>query len=402
MARLSSYRLHKASGQGCTTIRGIVYYFGPFKLETSKAKFRKLLAEYLSTNLSPAFGTNPRDLTMAELTLAYLAHAETYYTVKSTYDNLERACKPVEEIYADLPAKDFGVLQFRTCRDWWLNDPKRSRGYVNEHAGRLLRILKWAVGQGMIPPSIFEACKCVESLKAGRCTASEPKKVTCVPQNLVDATLPHLTQVVCDMVRFQQLVGCRPGELCKITPSLVDRSEDVWQIRLPKHKTAYLGKDRTLYVGPQAQAILCKYLLRAENAACFSPIESEKQRLEAKHDARVTPLNCGNKPGSNRVRTPRRTPGTAFDTGSYAHSIKGACKRAFPAPKELSDGAKKQWQIAHAWAPNQLRHNAATTVRKKFGLEGAQVILGHSDIGISQVYAEIDASKAMSIARQIG
>jgi hypothetical protein len=204
MARLSSYRLHKASGQGCTTIRGIVYYFGPFKLESSKAKFQKLLAEYLSTNLSPAFGTNPRDLTMAELTLAYLAHAETYYTVKSTYDNLERTCKPVEVIYADLPAKDFGVLQFRTCRDWWLNDPKRSRGYVNEPAGRLLRILKWAVGQGMIPPSIFEACKCVESLKAGRCTASEPKKVTCVPQNLVDATLPHLTQVVCDMVRFQQ------------------------------------------------------------------------------------------------------------------------------------------------------------------------------------------------------
>ena len=183
---------------------------------------------------------------------------------------------------------------------------------------------------------------------------------------------------------------------------MVDRSGDVWLIKLAKHKTAYRGKDRTLYVGPQAQAILAKYLLREENAACFSPIESEKQRRQAQHEARVTPLSCGNKPGSNRTRTPRRTPGAAFDTNSYAHSIKGACKRAFPAPKDLSIEAKKQWYVGRTWAPNQLRHNTATLVRKHYGLEGAQVILGHSDIGISQVYAERDSSKAIGIARQIG
>ena len=238
----------------------------------------------------------------------------------------------------------------------------------------------------MVPPVVYQACQCVESLKAGRTTAPETEKVTCVPQSLVDATIPFMTAVLRDMVTFQQLVGCRPGELCSITPSMVDRSNDVWLIKLDKHKTSYRGKARTIYVGPQAQSILSKYLLRDENANCFSPIESEKQRLQAKHEARVTPLSCGNKPGSNRTRTPRKTPGTAFDTRAYAHSIKGACRRA----------------KVESWAPNQLRHNAATLVRKHYGLEGAQVILGHSDIGISQVYAERDTSKAIGIARAIG
>jgi len=40
------------------------------------------------------------------------------------------------------------------------------------------------------------------------------------------------------------------------------------------------------------------------------------------------------------------------------------------------------------WHPHQLRHNAATQLRKEYGLEAAQVILGHKTITVTQVYAE--------------
>lgn len=199
-------------------------------------------------------------------------------------------------------------LAFRACRDWWLSDPKRSRQYVNKQSKRLLRVLKWAVGQGMIPPSVHQASQCVESLKAGRTTAPETEKVTCVPQSLVDVTLSHCTPVLADMIRFQQLVGCRPGELCSIKPSMVARSKDVWQISLAQHKTAYRGKQRTIYVGPKAQAILSKYLLRGAESHCFSPCESEKERLQAKHEARVTPMNCGNHRDSEKCGSATRMP----------------------------------------------------------------------------------------------
>jgi integrase len=49
-----------------------------------------------------------------------------------------------------------------------------------------------------------------------------------------------------------------------------------------------------------------------------------------------------------------------------------------------------------------LRHNAATTVRQKFGLEAAQVVLGHSKADVTQVYAERDQRLAVEVARQVG
>ena len=387
MAKEPGYCLHKSTGQAIVRFGGKMHYLGAHGSDESKEKYNRLKAEWLLNRhvgaFQPVASTGP---TMAEVCLAYLEFAESYYAGSTEYVNLELACRPVDALYSSLKASEFDIVQFEVCRDWWLSEPKRSRQYVNKQSKRLLRVLKWAATKRMLKADVYQECRLLAPLKAGRTTAPETEKVTCVPQSLVDATLPFCTTVVCDMIRFQQLVGCRPGELCSITPAMVDRSEDVWLIKLAKHKTAYRGKDRIIYVGPQAQAILSKYLLRAADSACFSPQESERQRLQAKHDARVTPMSCGNKPGSNRTRTPRRKPGDAFDTGSYAHSIKGACRRA----------------KVESWAPNQLRHNAATLVRKHYGLEGAQVILGHSDIGISQVYAERDSSKAVSIARAIG
>jgi site-specific recombinase XerC len=54
------------------------------------------------------------------------------------------------------------------------------------------------------------------------------------------------------------------------------------------------------------------------------------------------------------------------------------------------------------WHPNQLRHSAATAIRKQFGLEAAQVILGHSRADVTQVYAERDSARAIEVVRKIG
>ena len=85
---------------------------------------------------------------------------------------------------------------------------------------------------------------------------------------------------------------------------------------------------------------------------------------------------------------------------------------AFPPPEQLarrSDETVKQWtarlslnqlnefkrwQSQHRWAPNQLRHSAATEVRKVYGLEAAQLVLGHASADVSQIYAERDMNKA--------
>ena len=54
------------------------------------------------------------------------------------------------------------------------------------------------------------------------------------------------------------------------------------------------------------------------------------------------------------------------------------------------------------WTPHRLRHNAATQIRKEFGLEAAQLLLGHARADVTQVYAEADEMKALHIAERMG
>ncbi len=60
-------------------------------------------------------------------------------------------------------------------------------------------------------------------------------------------------------------------------------------------------------------------------------------------------------------------------------------------------------RLVERWHPHQLRHNYATDVRRRYGLEAAQILLGHSSALVTEaVYAERDLTKTMTIVRQIG
>lgn len=61
----------------------------------------------------------------------------------------------------------------------------------------------------------------------------------------------------------------------------------------------------------------------------------------------------------------------------------------------LTEGACSHWQL--------LRHTAATEIRRAFGLEAAQLALGHSSAQVTDaVYAERDHGKVAEIMRQVG
>ena len=93
-----------------------------------------------------------------------------------------------------------------------------------------------------------------------------------------------------------------------------------------------------------------------------------------------------NRPGTNRKRKPKRTPGEQYTIGSYRRAIHRACGKA---------GIDR-------WSPNRLRHSAGTEIRKRYGLEAAQVILGHASADVTQIYAERDLAKAVEIMREVG
>jgi hypothetical protein len=175
-----------------------------------------------------------------------------------------------------------------------------------------------------------------------------------------------------------------------------------------------------ILIGPKAKAVLTRYLARGPEMYCFRPIDSESKRRAEQHEARTTPISCGNRPGSNRKRRPKKAPSDRYTTLSYGRAVQRGCDRAFPLPIQVRRargetmvgwrirlrGISKEIVVEHfkkyRWSPNQLRHAAATDIRSRFGLEAAQVTLGHSRADVTQVYAERDLQKGINVARRIG
>jgi integrase len=75
-----------------------------------------------------------------------------------------------------------------------------------------------------------------------------------------------------------------------------------------------------------------------------------------------------------------------YTTGSYRKAIQDACAKA-KVPR---------------WAPNQLRHACATLVRRKFGLEESQAILGHRKIETTQINAQRNLELALKVMGKLG
>jgi integrase len=63
----------------------------------------------------------------------------------------------------------------------------------------------------------------------------------------------------------------------------------------------------------------------------------------------------------------------------------------------------RAWQDRYRWHPHQLRHTTGTLIRQEFGLEAAQLALGHSSAKVTDaVYAERDAGRVIEVMKRIG
>jgi integrase len=417
---LPKYRKHKASGQAVVTIRGQDFYLGPWNTKASHTEYDRIIAEYLTAGRQlPVKGAEAADLTIVEILARYKRFAKAYYRKngKSTgeWENVEHAVTPLLRLYGRTPVQNFGPLALKAVRQTMIEDGLTRQG-INARINRIKRVFRWAVSEELAPATLVHALATVAGLEAGRTSAPETVPIAPVSDEVVGKTLPHLPGVVADMVRFQRLTGCRPGEVCQLRPKDVDRSQEVWQYRPASHKTQHHDMERVIFIGPKAQDVLRPYLLRPADAYCFSPVESRKQWLEARHAARKTPLSCGNVPGSNRKLHPKRQPKDRYTKDTYNRAVQRGCEAAFDMPKELRKIARRlpdderkrlqklaaEWRAEHCWSPNQLRHATGTEVRRQYGLEAAQVVIGHAKANTTQVYAERDQALAADVMREIG
>ena len=420
--KVPQFRVHKGSGQGYANAWGRRVYFGKHDTPEAMRRYHEFVAEYMANGGQPP--VQPDQLTIKELIARFWVHAEQYYidadgNPSTEIDAFRYALKPLKELFAETRVSDFGPRALQAVRqrmieyDW-------CRSYINKHMVRVKSVFRWAAEQELISGSVYHALQAVAGLRKGRSGARESDPVRPVPTEYVNSIKPHVSRQVWALVQLQLFTGARAGELVGICPRDLNMSGRIWTYTPEEHKTAHHGHHRTIYFGPRAQAVLEPFLTRQIDAPMFSPREAEQERREKMHAARRTPLSCGNTPGVNKKHSPRRSAGDVYDVDAYRRAIARGCDHAFPPPEPLAQREKEtkkawkarladeqkerlaKWQSDHRWHPHQLRHNAATELRKEFGIEVARIILGHRSAAITEVYAELDQAKAVEAMLRVG
>jgi integrase len=352
--KFPSYRMHKASGLAIVTLSGKDIYLGEYGTTESKSKYDRVIAEWIcrgrtKTEASP---------TVNSLTKAYSAHAAQHYlkngSLTSAYSLARLTWTKLDVMYGDLTVAEFTPIKFVVMRESWIKSGM-ARSSVNRYAAFAKEIFRWGVEVGFVPTEILVGLRAVRGLQQGRSKARETKRIMPASQEQIEATLTRASPSVAARVRIQLLTGMRPGEVCSMRRVDVERSGDTWLYKPEHHKTEHKGKLRIIVLGPKAQEILAEWIdgASADDSLIFYPGKD----YPSKHP-----------------------------TYQYRDDVRLAAKRAG----------------VDMWHPNQLRHNAATTIRKEAGIEQARIALGHSSTSMTEIYAEEDLDKIRDVMRKIG
>jgi integrase len=394
--KIPSLRHHRPSGQAVVTLSGRDVYLGHYGAPEAEQRYEQAIAEWLASGrMRPAAGQADSDSgpTVAEILVPYVEHCEGYYrradgTPTGEAYRIKLALRPLRELYAHLPARDFGPLQLRAVRNRLLAHTHRGRPLcrvdVNRRVGMVVRAFKWAVADGLIPPTVHHGLVTVEPLRRGRSEARETAPIKPVPDAFIDAIRPHVSRQVWAMVELQRWSGMRPSEVLTMRTMDIDTGGDVWTYVPSAHKTEHHGKSRIVAIGPRGQDVLKPWLRPELEAYLFSAREAEAERLARAREKRKTRVQPSQQ--DRRRKRPKHLPGDRYTRLSYAQAIRRGCEKAG----------------VPSWTPNRLRHNWATLVRRTYGLDTSRACLGHSSAATTSIYAERDAELSRQVARKLG
>lgn len=369
------------------------------------------------------------DGTVAGLAALYLNFARRYYVDPDTHQEtvevkkIALLIKQLNQKHAQTRAESFDTTDLIDFRDWMISEGY-ARRTINDFLGTIRRMFKWAVPEKLVPSTTAWALTTVKNLARGRAMgANEPPPVEPVAMNTIQKTLPYMSPVPRDMVTLQRLTGMRSTEICIMRGVDIDTTGEIWVYRPTRHKNKWRGHKRAVPLGPQAMAIVRRYLPRPSNGQpinsyLFSPAESERLRHEEMRSERKSVGKDGKPWPSHLRRLEAKRKGIElsdhYDRASYHRAVDYAIHKGNKAimaqvkadlgPAAKPKGVQKEYErraIPH-WHPHQLRHTAAQVIRYECGLDAARAILGHKTLGMTDTYGPIDERIAIDAARKIG
>lgn len=397
---------HKGSNQAAVVVNGRTIYLGIWsEPQVWSEAYENVKQIWLANNRTVPAGSLrrrnaaplplvvPAGRTIVELLALYDDHAQAYYGASREYENVKDVMSSLKAHFGRLAVSAFTAtaldeLRRHMAAGTHMPEGKRTRALarttINARVGRILRIFRWGVSRGLVDANKLVELEALESLRAGHCEARETAEVEPVSDDLIDATLPYLPAMVADMVRVQRLTGARPGEVCSMKTSEIDRTGKTWVYRPAKHKNAFRKHTRAIPIGPKARSIVAKYIGLEVNAYLFSPRESRAQQYAGMRSRRKTKVQPSQQ--NRKRRHPKVLPGERYTPNSYNNAVRRACKNG---------------NIAH-WHVHQIRHTVGTEVAAEFGQEAAQRVLGHRSAQSTARYVKPSEATAIGVIQKIG
>lgn len=368
-----------------------VYFPGPGRSNESLNAYRKWINSNCSASALVEYEKNiaERGLTVADLCARFALHAQNYYQKhgRSTggAEKYALAIRPLLELAHDQLADSITPIHL----DQIESDMIRGglcRTTINMRLDEIKNIFKWGAGKMIVKLETWQLLAIRPRLKKWRSAAKESKHVTPASDHNINIACLYLSSVLADAVGVIRFTGMRAGEALNMSWDQIDQSGVVWIYTPHEHKTEHWDIIRKIPIGRRAQAILEKYRNRQENSPIFSPKEAvtehDARRAEKLKSGKRSPAHQNS--WNNRHRRADLV-GDQYTAHAFNTAIKRACLRAGIDP----------------FTPTQLRHAAATELRDKYGLDVAQVVLGHSSAKTTQIYADLNLNRAVEAVKDI-
>ena len=349
---------------------------------------------------------NPSEvITVGELLGKYIAYVKK--TTRPTRTNREHAdlqfTKRVQrflEHYHSWPVADFGPdelleVQNALVKYQYVRGKKKkryTRRGVNDVIKWIRKIWKWGMGRQLITPEQVQGLEEVKPLRMGDTQAPDNHKRVRITDEEFWKVVNAVSGVVGDMLQLIWYTAMRPYEVCDMRPfDILCDDPDCWlyipgrdQTPVGKHKTTRFERAKVIPLTQKCQEIL-KLRIKNFNSKeyIFNPKEALQEFFEKKSANRKTPLNHGNRPGTNRKRHPMIKPSEKYDH----HALRNACKRGC-----IRAGVE-------VFVPYDLRRTKATGTRSILGKEAAKVLLGHTKTDTTDIYLLEEVQEAMKVAK---
>jgi integrase len=233
-----------------------------------------------------------------------------------------------------------------------------ARRVVNSRVSRVRTVWRWAEGQGLTSPGVWQSLRAVEPVRRNRPGARDPVRARTTTLAEVKAVCRHLLPVLRACLLVQFWTGMRSAEVRSMRAGDVDTSGAVWVYRPRAHKTDYLGHSRAVFLGPRAQAVLRTVIMDAHQKG---------------PDAAVFPSTGRGK-------------GRCYTLSGYCHAMRAA---------GLAAG------LPH-WRPYLCRAAARMRVSREGNDEQARSVLGHKHLDTTMGYGSIDEDLAREAMRRLG